>query len=899
MKTLQSWFVMSSGLTRRVGGVRVLAGLFGYGLGVLTTGFGCLQAQEPIGVANLPVAEELAVPEANGGPEPLDLVRDGMFSAPEYAQTTLVRTQKKIGDWQVDLGDVDVHVGEYRPDGYQGKVIDLNGTRSGSIYQTVTVQPGLRYTVKFLAAGKWGAGDSRPRVVTVRLGKQRMTFSIARPADWSRSVPGWKWYTADLLASGTQSALRFSSETSRTADGPMIAAVSLYAPKGPPGPLSSIPVPLPADLGKYIASRERAIALGKALFWDMQVGSDGRTACATCHWHAGADQRLKNSLHPGAPGSNFGPQYPQSASLFTAAVGQFRGVNKTLKADDFPFHKVLQPLAPADRQGQPSKGNPVLRDTREIAGSQGVLTEDFIALARGKSADIGKPVLNPVFSMHGVNVRQVTGRNSPTTINAVYFDRLFWDGRASRYFNGVNPFGDLDPDAGVYCAEADGSMQKVSIRIDNAALASQATGPAISPVEMSWDGRRFSELARKLLPLRPLALQKVAPDDSVLGCFCDASGHGLCSKKTSYSQLIREAFKPEWWSGRRLTPEGFTHMEANFSLYWGLAIMMYESTLVSDQAPYDRWAAGDRAALSPLAKEGLKLFMNEGRCINCHSGPEFAGATVSELRGVLSNDGVVEKMQMSAGIAVYDGGFYNIGVRPTFEDIAVGAAHPLFGPLSYSRQEQLGRDPEPKVVVAKDQRLAVNGAFKTPTLRNVSLTGPYMHNGGMKSLREVVEFYVRGGDFPDQNRQDLAPDIRPIEGMYGNEFKVDALVEFLEHLTDDRVRRQKAPFDHPELVIPNGHAAECYDEAMDQLLVIPANGREGGESLWTFEQTLERGMQWRGGSGEYPDKKYVPGPVNDIPPAELIPGDYRPLPPASAPKYPAAGALKQPAYWQE
>jgi cytochrome c peroxidase len=656
---------------------------------------------------------------------------------------------------------------------------------------------------------------------------------------------------------------------------------------------------VPADLDKYIASRERAIALGKALFWEMQVGSDGRTACATCHWHAGADLRLKNSVHPGAPGSNFGPQYPQSAALFTAAVGKFRGANKTLKADDFPFHKVLQPLAPADRQGQPSKGNPVLRDTREIAGSQGVLTEDFIALLRGKSADLGRPVLNPVFSMHGVNVRQVTGRNSPTTINAVYFDRLFWDGRASRYFNGVNPFGDLDPDASVYCADAGGSMKKVSIRIDNAALASQATGPVISPVEMSWDGRRFSELARKLLPLRPLALQKVAPDDSVLGCFCDASGHGLCSKKTSYSQLIREAFKPEWWSGRRLTPEGFTHMEANFSLYWGLAIMMYESTLVSDQAPYDRWAAGDRAALSPLAKEGLKIFMNEGRCINCHSGPEFAGATVSELRGVLSNDGVVEKMQMSAGIAVYDGGFYNIGVRPTFEDIGVGAAHPLFGPLSYSRQEQLGRNPEPKVVVSRDQRLAVNGAFKTPTLRNISLTGPYMHNGGMKSLREVVEFYVRGGDFPDQNRQDLAPDIRPIEGMYGREFKVDALVEFLEHLTDERVRKQKAPFDHPQLVIPNGHAEECYEEALDQLIVIPANGREGGEGLWKFEQTLERGMQWRAGSGGYSDRKYEPGPVNDIPPAELIPGDYRPQPPVSAVKSPTVDTVTRPGYWQE
>ncbi|MFN9047207.1 MAG: DUF642 domain-containing protein, partial [Planctomyces sp.] len=391
----------------------VLKGLLGCGLGVLGVGLGALPAQEPI----VPI-EPPAAPEQSEVAELMDLVRDGAFSAPGYARTTLVRTQKKIGEWQVDLGDVDVVVGEYRPPGYRGNAIDLNGTRSGSIYQAVPVQPGLRYTVKFLAAGKWAGNDNRPRVVTVRLGKQKMTFSIAKPADWSPSAVDWKWYTADLLAQGTQAALRFTSETSRTADGPMIAAVSLYAPQGPPGPLSSVPVPLPADLEKYIANRERAIALGKALFWDMQVGSDGRTACATCHWHAGADLRLKNTVHPGAPGSNFGPQYPQSGSLFADAVKKFRGVNGTLKSEDFPFHKVLQPLAPADRQGQPSKGNPVLRDTREVAGSQGVLTEDFIALVRGRSADLGKPVLNPVFSMHGVNVRQVTGRNSPTTINA-------------------------------------------------------------------------------------------------------------------------------------------------------------------------------------------------------------------------------------------------------------------------------------------------------------------------------------------------------------------------------------------------------------------------------------------------------------------------------------------------
>ena len=870
-----------------------------WGLSVLAFGLSAVRAQEPIGPAD--PAEPVAVPELVEpvAPEQVDLIRDGVFSAPGYAGTTLVRTQRKVGEWQVDIGDVDLHVGEYRPAGYQGNVIDLNGTRSGSIYQPVSVQNGFLYTVKFLAAGKWAAGDIRPRLLTVRLGKQKSVISISKPTDWSPANPGWRWYTADLLAEGTQSALRFSSETSRTQDGPMIAAVSLYAPQGPPGPLSGVRVPLPPDLEKYIASRERAIALGKALFWDMQVGSDGRTACATCHWHAGSDMRLKNSVHPGAPGSNFGPQNPQSASLFVAAVGKYRGVNSVLKPDDFPFHKVLQPLAPADRLGQRSKGNPVIRDTREVAGSQGVLSEDFIALLQGRVTDIGKPNLHPIFSSHGVNVRQVTARNTPTTINAVFLDRLFWDGRANRYFNGVNPFGDLDPDARVYSAAADGSMNRVTVRIDNAALASQATGPAISPVEMSWDGRRFSELARKLLPLRPLALQQVSSDDSVLGCFCDASGHGLCGKKTSYSQLIREAFRPEWWSGKRLTPEGFTHMEANFSLYWGLAIMMYESTLVSDRAPYDRWAMGDKSALSPLAKEGLKIFMNEGRCITCHSGPEFAGATVSRLRQEQSGEAGVERMLMSTGPAFYDSGFYNIGVRPTLEDIGIGASHPLFGPLSYTRQEQNGRNPEPKVDVPRDHRVSVNGAFKTPSLRNVALTGPYMHNGGMKSLREVVEFYVRGGDFPDVNRQDLHPNIRPIEGMYGNEFKVDALVEFLEHLTDERVECQKAPFDHPELVIPNGHAEFCRDAALDQLLVIPANGRSGGARLWTFEQTLERGMQWRPVSDRGHDAGYDGEPVNDIPPAEMIP-DYPVNKPAEVtPKPPQDAAVSLPVYWQD
>src|SRR5262245_13101900 len=69
-----------------------------------------------------------------------------------------------------------------------------------------------------------------------------------------------------------------------------------FVDKGLPGPLGNVTVPLPPTLSTYVKDTNKAIALGKALFWDMQVGSDGRTACATCHFHAGADVRTKNAV---------------------------------------------------------------------------------------------------------------------------------------------------------------------------------------------------------------------------------------------------------------------------------------------------------------------------------------------------------------------------------------------------------------------------------------------------------------------------------------------------------------------------------------------------------------------------------------------------------------------------
>ncbi len=82
-------------------------------------------------------------------------------------------------------------------------------------------------------------------------------------------------------------------------------AVAQVPPPPPvflPVPLNTIPVPLPADLDLYIKDRAAAIRLGKALFWDMQVGSDGVTACASCHYQAGADGRDKNQRAQGRDG---------------------------------------------------------------------------------------------------------------------------------------------------------------------------------------------------------------------------------------------------------------------------------------------------------------------------------------------------------------------------------------------------------------------------------------------------------------------------------------------------------------------------------------------------------------------------------------------------------------------
>ena len=100
-----------------------------------------------------------------------------------------------------------------------------------------------------------------------------------------------------------------------------------------PGDLRAIAVPVPSNLNDFVKDPQIARALGKALFWDMQVGSDGVQACASCHFHAGADPRSKNQLSPGLK------RIPDPDLGFKTGVGP----NHQLVATDFPLTRLVNP----------------------------------------------------------------------------------------------------------------------------------------------------------------------------------------------------------------------------------------------------------------------------------------------------------------------------------------------------------------------------------------------------------------------------------------------------------------------------------------------------------------------------------------------------------------------------
>jgi len=148
------------------------------------------------------------------------------------------------------------------------------------------------------------------------------------------------------------------------------------------------------------------------------------------------------------------------------------------------------------------------------------------------------------------------------------------------------------------------------------------------------------------------------------------------------------------------------------------AIASFERTVVSNESRFDRYVKGNKKALNQSEKRGFEVFEGKGRCASCHSGFNFT-----------------------------DNQFHNIGLND--------------------------KDPG-RAAVIKDKSLT--GAVKTPTLRDIALTAPYMHNGSLKTLEEVVDHYDRGGE----NKKNLSPMMAKLN--LSNQEKSD-LVAFLKSLT--------------------------------------------------------------------------------------------------------------------
>ena len=769
-----------------------------------------------------------------------------------------------------------------------------------------------------------------------------------------------------LAALAIYLSLAFGIVTGQTQDAMSPELLRAMALKMGTNSLKTVKVKDAPTFNEFVVDRVKLQQLGKALFWDQQVGSDGQS-CASCHFHAGADNRSKNQINPGFRNSLF----TGGDTVFGKTLRKQLTPNYQLTLDDFPFYKL---------QDANNRNSLVLSDTNDVVSSQGTFNASFQGL--GASAnDIGAPVVNVFWdSVANAMVRNVEPRNAPTVINAVLNHRNFWDGRGRHEFYGVTPLGSLDPEKIVKVAGLN-SIVFVQTLILNASGASQAVGPPLNSLEMSFRGRTFPILGRKLLNRTPLVAQDVAFSDSVLGGSL-TTGKGLTKK---YVDFVRSAFDPSWWNapagwvvdvadranpklvqisyGVIPTATQFTVMEYNFGLFMGLAINEYEKLLIANDSRFDQFMDGDNAILNAQEQQGLRIFLGSGKCINCHGGAEMTNASVRRVQGFE----VLERMIMGNDrVAVYDNGFYNIGVRPTREDMGVGATIGSKNlPLSNSRGFQkcvndamtaspslllaqandncgvpriLARPAEAAKLLAKagiqagnspsvlkllnqangffnsvppdlvqascrlaknpalqcplspyggmqldgaldvlvklsadpgvlasaasllpdpvrpgiapnllapplgrNERVAVDGAFKTPTTRNVELTAPYFHNGGTATLAQIVDFYNRGGDFSLQNQDNLDPDIQPL-GLSGND-KAD-LVAFLLALTDERVRYNKAPFDHPSLNFPNGGSAASYNPAysfgagypiaiMDDRVTLPAAGALGAVRLGT------------------------------------------------------------------
>jgi len=194
-----------------------------------------------------------------------------------------------------------------------------------------------------------------------------------------------------------------------------------------------------------------------------------------------------------------------------------------------------------------------------------------------------------------------------------------------------------------------------------------------------------------------------------------------------------------------------------------MALASYQRSLITGDSPFDRWRyGGDPQALSEKAQQGFELFTGKAGCSGCH--------LVGEQSALFFDDQL-----HNTGIGYRD----SMGVPPSKQTVLVAPGVTL--EVDRSIIEQVGAPPPTDVGRYEiTQNPYDRWKYKTPSLRNIALTAPYMHNGCFTSLRQVVDFYDGGGIANEL----LDPRIKP---LHLTETEKASLVAFLESLTGGNV----------------------------------------------------------------------------------------------------------------
>ena len=189
-----------------------------------------------------------------------------------------------------------------------------------------------------------------------------------------------------------------------------------------------------------------------------------------------------------------------------------------------------------------------------------------------------------------------------------------------------------------------------------------------------------------------------------------------------------------------------------------LALAAFQRTIISKNAPIDKYLDGNKHALSTAQKKGYDIFIGKGNCVACHNGANLT-----------------------------DNKFYNLGVPENMNvmnDQRVSATMRFTAKVSgYKAYRTLTEDPG-RYLVTKDRKDWK--AFRTPTLREIEQTGPYMHNGIFTTLEEVITFFNKGGG-EDQNKTPI------LKSLNLNKDERRNLKIFLEEALKGELMRVKMP----------------------------------------------------------------------------------------------------------